>query len=112
MSITPVQERQGLVTQWEAAMQRMRHCDEDITAATAKFAEMKGELRQKAAALDLAARDLDNETAASQQHEAQIEAVERDIERLRAAYTEENVRFKAVSAQAVRCAAYRPQVAH
>jgi coiled-coil domain-containing protein 39 len=85
-------------------MQRMRRCDEDITTATAKFAEMKGELRQKAAALDLAARDLDNETAASQRHEAQIEAVERDIERLRAAYTEENVRFKAVIAEAVRCA--------
>jgi predicted nucleic acid-binding Zn-ribbon protein len=75
-------------------MQRMTHCDEEISAATSKFAEQNADLRKASVALDLAARDLEDEIASSKEHEAQIEAVERDIERLRAAYTSENVCFR------------------
>jgi exonuclease VII small subunit len=87
-----MQERQGLVAQWESAMQRMTHCDEEISAATVKFAEQNADLRTASAALDKAARDLEDEIATSKEHEAKVDAVERDIERLRAEYTSENVR--------------------
>ena len=87
-----MQERQDLTRQWDDAQEQMRRNDEAIAAATQLFADRNARLRDRQTRLDASAKALDEEMVGNKEREAQIELLNRSIERARAAYATEHVR--------------------
>ena len=89
--------------QWDDAMEQMKRNDDAIQAATQLFADNKARLREMQVKLDISAKFLDDTLVNNKEREAQIDVLNRDIERVRGTYTLEQVRKQSLGASAVVC---------
>lgn len=89
-----VQERQGLIQQWENALAQMRRTDDAINAASELFAEKRSALREKQRRLDISAQFLDDQLQTNRDCEGLIAGLERDLAALRSQYATEQARAR------------------
>jgi hypothetical protein len=86
-----VQERQDLIRQWEESVAQLRRTDAAVSAASELFAERNVELRAQQRRLDISAQFLDDQIANNKEQQSAIEALERELARLRTDFNAQQV---------------------